>query len=147
MRLRRQGSQLRVEMDTNNDGRMDTVLDPADPEPKRGLLRRWVMRAVGWVPTDRVVRYVVRWLALKANKHQLTAAITLCSGALALAELREEIELACEDGCPIEVQERSTLVPCPFCCPHPFPPSVPQPQPQPPVLLLPLSLPLCLRLP
>lgn len=76
--------------------------------------RRFVWWIVGFLPLTSIIRAVLRWYAFSASRAELGAAIVLmrdavlpvCTGALAVAELREEVLAACGDGsCPLAVKE------------------------------------------
>jgi len=78
------------------------------------LQRRVLSWAIGFFPLTGIIRASLRWYAFSASRSELSLAITLmrdavlpvCTGALAVAELREQVLGACSDGnCSLEVQE------------------------------------------
>ena len=83
------------------------------------LWSRAISQLLAWVcsklPLDLLIKRLVRWLAFGASRQRLKRIIWLCqetvlpiaSGALALAELREAMEEACESNdCAPEVREQ-----------------------------------------
>ena len=97
-----------------NDGRISTVIDAAR---RPSALGRAFQFLLGWLPATGLVRWLVQkllhWLALGATPGQLSACIQVCTGSLALAELRLEVEKACADGeCSVEVREQLERTVC-----------------------------------
>ena len=71
----------------------------------------WMIRLL---PLNSIIRAGLRWYAFSASRAELAAAVGLmrdalipvCTGALAVAELREELLLCSADGsCPLEVKD------------------------------------------
>ena len=107
-RVIKSGGIMSVGIDTNADGKIDTVLGMVPRRPK--LLARLLRRLAGCIPATGLIRWVVRrvirWFALCARPPLLSACVQICTAALALSELRSEVALACESGeCSIEMQE------------------------------------------
>ena len=78
------------------------------------MQRRCMAWMIGFFPLTGMIRAALRWYAFSASRSELSLAISLmrdaalpvCTGALAVAELREEVLAACSDGgCSLEVKE------------------------------------------
>ena len=78
------------------------------------IQRRVLSWVIGFFPLTGLIRASLRWYAFSASRAELSLAISLmrdavlpvCTGALAVAELREEVLGTCSDGsCSLEVQE------------------------------------------
>lgn len=112
VRVFRDGRSLQIGVDTNNDGSLDMILSATADAPRQ-LMRWWqrvlirvVEQLLGWVPVNALVRALLRWLAVNADRTQLSVMLQICTGALALAELREDVQAACsDDGCPVELKD------------------------------------------
>ena len=77
-------------------------LDLGLTRPSKPKKRRVLGRVLGFfsrrLRMDSLVTRFLRWLSFRATKQQLGVVLQLTTGALALAELREEIETACAAG-------------------------------------------------
>ena len=121
---RQSGLITRVGIDLTGDGKEELWLEPARtragkpdaielgsdrvrrPVPRRRGPLGWLGRAFGRLRLDTLVVRLLRWLTFRANKAQLSAVMQVCAGALALVELREQVDEVCANGsCAVEVRD------------------------------------------
>ena len=119
----RSGLITRVGIDLTGDGKEELWLEPArtsDGKPdaielgadrvrrrvRKGGRFSWLGRALGRLRLDTLVVKLLRWLTFRATKAQLSAVMQVCAGALALVELREQVDEVCANGsCAVEVRD------------------------------------------
>ena len=107
-----------IGVDLTGDGNSDLIIEPkgssldVGPSYKKQRRRRWwsVGRLLSSITrklrVDSLATRFLRWVSFRATKKQLSVVLQLTTGALALAELREEIDNACAAGeCSVGTRE------------------------------------------